>query len=83
MLIKEYIIAKASEYYTKYDNSYECSTSVPAVISRKEVLLVETSVFDVRGYHTKWYTTREYTQSEIVRPTNKTRAYKASFMRRA
>ena len=43
----------------------------------KEVLLVETSVFDVRGYHTKWYTTREYTQSEIVRPTNKTRAYKA------
>ena len=48
MLVKEYIIAKASEYYTKYDNSYECSTSVPAVISRKEVLLVETSVFDVR-----------------------------------
>ena len=83
MLVKEYIIAKASEYYTKYDNSYECSTSVPAVISRKEVLLVETSVFDVRGYHTKWYTTREYTQSEIVRPTNKTRACKAWFMRRA
>ena len=77
MLVKEYIITKASEYYTKYDNSYECSTNVPAVISRKEVLLVETSVFDVRGYHTKWYTTREYTQSEIVRPTNKTRAYKA------
>ena len=51
MLVKEYIIAKASEYYTKYDNSYECSTNVPAVISRKEVLLVETSVFDVSGYH--------------------------------
>ena len=51
MLVKEYIITKASEYYTKYDNSYECSTNVPVVISRKEVLLVETSVFDVSEYH--------------------------------
>ena len=51
MLVKEYIITKASEYYTKYDNSYECSTNVPAVISIKEVLLVETSVFDVSEYH--------------------------------
>ena len=74
----EYIpMQHVSEYYTKYGISYEGSTNVRAVISRKEVLLVETSVFDVRGYHTKWYTTREYTQSEIVRPTNKTRAYKA------
>ena len=74
----EYIpMQHVSEYYTKYGISYESSTNVLAVISIKEVLLVETSVFDVRGYHTKWYTTREYTQSEIVRPTNKTRAYKA------
>ena len=74
----EYIpMQHVSEYYTKYGISYESSTNVPSVISIKEVLLVETSVFDVRGYHTKWYTTREYTQSEIVRPTNKTRAYKA------
>ena len=56
MLVKEYIITKASEYYTKYDNSYECSTNVPAVISIKEVLLVETSVFDVSEYHILWYT---------------------------
>ena len=74
----EYIpMQHVSEYYTKYGISYESSTNVRAVISIKEVLLVETSVFDGRGYHTKWYTTREYTQSEIVRPTNKTRAYKA------
>ena len=74
----EYIpMQHVSEYYTKYGISYESSTNVPALISIKEVLLVETSVFGVRGYHTKWYTTREYTQSEIVRPTNKTRAYKA------
>ena len=74
----EYIpMQHVSEYYTKYGISYESSTNVPSVISIKEVLLVETSVFDVRGYHTKWYTTREYTQSEIVRPTDKTRAYKA------
>ena len=74
----EYIpMQHVSEYYTKYGISYESSTNVLAVISIKEVLLVETSVFDVRGYHTKWYTTREYTQSEIVRPTNKTSACKA------
>ena len=48
----EYIpMQHVSEYYTKYGISYESSTNVLAVISRKEVLLVETSVFDVSGYH--------------------------------
>ena len=48
----EYIpMQHVSEYYTKYGISYEGNTNVPAVISIKEVLLVETSVFDVSEYH--------------------------------
>ena len=48
----EYVpMQHVSEYYTKYGISYESSTNVPSVISIKEVLLVETSVFDVSEYH--------------------------------
>ena len=79
MLVKEYIITKARLVSTTRSTITRMSVvrTYQRLSQGKEVLLVETSVFDVRGYHTKWYTTREYTQSEIVRPTNKTRAYKA------